>query len=556
MTKITICLLFSILTFTSYSMAQVPNPLTGNDYEECLQYAVECTYTPSKKDLDTLIEKVMRSVGNVKAGTFTDPHHLGPLKGEPADPDYVATYIESHDGVIEFASSSQKCKLGNQKNVSCRDLIEYWLIQYDREKKLKNRRTFDVRVVIYEYNTRKENGYRLGFSGQSGSDSTSGGVLAPRASLTDNSAEDFLGSLFTLNLGRLASDILSLNLNLGNLGNYLSTYNSYTFELKAESFRNISLEVEKEYANVVSPENVNEDVGMFFSGEITPDSEDSNRIRIERGGFRFGRLADPSNESETSFSLTKQIDLTGFTGFDLDMELGKPKMLFDINTVELSKERSRGLLFFNKIEVGEHINLVGVIYVTEEKLKQTPTMANSFTEEVSDLNFENIFSSNSLELYYDPILAEVLETNIEDLNKKTDGTASFGYKVKPYRLKLNPRQPIPARYLGQMVRIKTSSNSPVNVMGQTGEEVVSLRRLVEEGYHLGLEPKNNLVQINPLEFKLEITLDQINLFDESSWTRAPNSNQVIFNMVHYATSTSSDSMKIWLDTYNHIPWRR
>ena len=57
----------------------------------------------------------MRSVGTVKAGTFTNPHHLGPLKGDPADSDYIATYIKNYDGVIEFGSSSEKCKLGKKK---------------------------------------------------------------------------------------------------------------------------------------------------------------------------------------------------------------------------------------------------------------------------------------------------------------------------------------------------------------------------------------------------------------------------------------------------------
>jgi len=545
------------VAFSSVGFAEVYNSITNADYEDCFEFATECSYTPSKKNIVKLIEKVMRSVGTVKAGTLTDPHHLGPLKGEPQDPSFISTYIKNHDGVIVFASDSEKCRLGKKKNVNCRDLIEYWLIKYDREENQKDIRTFDLRVVIYEYNTKRESGYRLGFSGVGQGDANSDGVKAPRASLTDDSANNFLGALFTLNLGNLASSILSLNLNLGNLGNYISTYNSYNLEMKAGQPRyNVALDVKKIYANSVSPENVTEEVGLFLTGTVTPDSGNSDRVRFKNANIKYGRPADPSINDEFSFSLTEQINLAGFSFFDIDVELGKPKMLFDINTVKLGKERGAGLFFFNNKKVTEHVNLVGVLYITEQRLETDPDEAAGFTSKVSDLNFQDIFGNQSLRLSYDPILADVLGTNIEDLSKKNKGTASRGYKVKPYRLKLNPAFPIPPEFLGQMVRIKTSNDSPVNIMGVSGTEVVSLRQLVEEGYYLGLEPKGEDININPLELKLVLTLEQFKLSKQSNWTNSANSNQVVLNMVHYATKFEADYMILEVDSYKHIPWRR
>ena len=161
MTNIRVFLLILVTICSSVGYSQVHNTITKQNYEDCFEFSMECNYTPSKKNIDDLIEAVKRRVGTVKAGVLTNPHHLGPLKGEPEDLDFIATYIKNYDGVVGFASSSEHCKLGNKKNVSCRDLIEYWLIKLDREDGLKYTRNFDVRIVVYEYNTKREAGYRL-----------------------------------------------------------------------------------------------------------------------------------------------------------------------------------------------------------------------------------------------------------------------------------------------------------------------------------------------------------------------------------------------------------
>ena len=135
-------------------------------------------------------------------------------------------------------------------------------------------------------------------------------------------------------------------------------------ELRAEEFRGVQLEVEKKYANTVSSEVISEEVGLFLNGKIITDRNDPSRIRIENGGLRYGREAGLDSGDDLRFSLTTQINLSGFGFFNMDLELGKPKMLFDINTIEITKDKGRGLFFWNNKRASKHLNPVSYTHLT------------------------------------------------------------------------------------------------------------------------------------------------------------------------------------------------
>ena len=146
--------------------------------------------------------------------------------------------------------------------------------------------------------------------------------------------------------------------------------------------------------------------------------------------------------------------------------------------------------------------------------------------------------------------------NPSQFNKSDVLNSVTEVKVKPYFLKLDPSQ-IPEQYMGQKVVIQTSAESTVQILGQSGYEFVSLKKLSTEGIYFGVEPKTGVDQINvaPLRFKLVLTLDKNKILDASDWTTNGLSNQVSYDVIHYANEASDYNLEMSLDQYDFISWR-
>ena len=540
-----------VLTFCFSICANAKkNTVTNNNFVNCPgDGTASCYYTPvniSADEMTNYIKDVKSAVGKTEGTRFIDKHHN--KRGDK-------TKVEPVGSRVKFYSSAKKCTMGvegesNYKtNVLCKDLIEYWLIEFDKAKLPLKRRLFQTTVIIYELDTRSESGIKLGFSGlydESISSSNTTGTLTDSSSVhnTRSGLANFLNSLtsvVTLDRKSSGNGILSIKMSLGNIGGYMSTYKKFS-PLPMPANKYFSSEPLREiiFSRVVttSPdENSKEATGLSLSGEIETINGVKDRVLFRRGKINYASATNGTSNNPDAYSLTRQINLGGHATFELEVELNKPKLLFDISTVELQKEKGFGFLFFNDVKVKKHVNLMGVLYVEEVTRESEDRQGTKGSRDVSQFNITDYVNEKSLSIDYEPIITAVGLNTPDDIKaNKKESRADFEYKIKPYYMKLEESK-LPAdyeEYLNTRLRVYTSPNSLVNIMGG-GRATIKLRDLIDKGLYFGVEPKKGIkkVPIDPLGFEMIISVDRNSVKRKRHWSNPSVNNAAEFYVDHY-----------------------
>lgn len=544
------------------------NSVTNKEYTDCASGGKVCFYTPvniSSDEMSGYLDSVRSEVGAVEGRRFVDKHHH--TRGKE-------TKIERASGDrVKFQSGSYDCTMGDErdsdykKGIKCKDLIEYWLIQHDVDKKQSQKRVFVANVIIYEFNTRKETGFKLGFNGmldESGDSTNRTGSLTDDTvvSNTKDGDSNFLKSLasvFSLDIKNATTGLLSLKLSLGNLGGNITTYKKFK-PLPIQAHRYFSTEPLKEVRfakNLTSSpdDDSKEKTGLTFSGEIETINGVEDRVVLKRGSLQYATATDGSSSAPDSFSLTRQINLNGHASFELEVELNKPNLLFDLSTVELQREKGAGLLFWNDVKVKKNVNLMGILFIEEVTKKSDSRKGISGRKSFAKMDISDYLHESSLSIDYDPLVSAVMLNSPNDLSTGSATSRSdFDYKVKPYYMKVN-KDELPdgyQNYLNSRIRIYATPESPVTLMGG-GSASITLKDLIKKGFYFGVEPKKGAqVPINPLKFELIMSIDRENVKKKSNWAESGVSNAAVFYVDHYIFDSS-----VYLESksYSHIPWR-
>ncbi len=544
------------------------NSVTNQAYTDCASGGKTCFYTPTNISEDEMSEylNIVRSeIGAVEGRRFVEAHHH--VVGKE-------TKVERASGDrVQFRSGSRKCTMGEEGDadyktgIKCKDLIEYWLIKHDKAKLGSKKRSFVANIIIYEFNKRKETGFKLGFNGMLDEDTTQ---ASRSGSLTNDSVVSntkdgdsgflqSLASVFSLDIKNASTGLLSLKLSLGNLGGNITTYKKFRpLEIRESKYFSSEPLKEVRFAkNITSSpdEDSKEKTGLVFSGEIEAIDGMPNRVLFKRGTLQYATATDGSSSAPDSFSLTRQINLNGHSSFELEVELNKPKLLFDLTTVELQKEKGAGLLFWNNVKVKKNINLMGVLFIEEVERKSDSKQGVSGRQSFAEMNIAKYLNEASLRVDYDPIVSAVKLNSPIDLDPKSaNSRTDFDYKVKPYYMQLDASK-LPdgyQQYLNSRIRIYTTPDSDVTFMGG-GSASVTLKDLINKGLYFGVEPKNGVqIPINPLKFELVMSIDRESVRKKSNWSSQGVNNAAVFYLDHYIFDSS-----VYLESknYGHIPWR-
>ncbi len=494
------------------------NSLTNEVYQSDCPTKYRCKYVALNRSASNLRKDTIETLDNNASGGYFRLSNLLSTKIEIDSSDSNTVVFTSRDS--QDPNKLAKCvdpRHGAEsgKMISCMDVIDYLLRLYDKPELARGgNNSFSVKFVFYEYDATASKGFNFGFSGFS--DQSSGGSETKPARASVNSSGD--SQSFVLNAGNRLADLLSLRLNLGQLGEYVeSIFSLETTMQNGQQLWNEKFGTRQFYLNSsnFSGGITSEMAGFRYSGKVERVSGQNGQslLRISNFNYYYAVPTQDTSSSNSAISLVNVIESGGSIPWSTTIEPGRPFKLFEMNASEFSKIRNTALAGIKRNKASKASSVIGVLYIEE--------LTNSFGEDdtsdrlasVANFDFARLF--NDATIRYESKLLDTVPLNLRsDPSTKVIENNQKNYLLSSYFFKLNESDLDPGME-HTYVELSIVDGGPVEMIG--GVQKLKLGQLAKKGTHIGIKLKDKL-DIRELKFKLKIRLSRFYYDKESLWT--------------------------------------